>query len=567
MSASVDQRPKGQSNRVQNGPLNQKETVTDEDFDAYLQNNQTSQAYNSGPNMAPPSDPSGYMPSYYSSMPFPYLNTGGESTWSTGDNFNFYGYGAPGDSGNYLQDNFYSQPGTTPPYLNQSGFNFFPGSADFSAWGNNSQPQGQGNQRNAGQGQSSYSYDYSRYSGTAMGTSQRYQDMNGMDGGDGKPAGMKTVEQGISGLNIGSDPKHSNASGSTGSAGDSSVDSDAVKSQPQTSQTATTTSAAVSSAPAPVSTPSKPVSWASIASKPAKPQPKLKPKSASHAPVPAQLPPMKHTMDIGTWNGGAKSAAKPAPAPQQAPPPPQQHPQAQQQRWTQQRSRGDANFNNNPPPSSNAGLAPISAPAASNNAAVVPNHPVLEKLRSANEYNPSNFNMNAKGARFFIIKSYSEDDIHRSIKYSIWCSTEHGNKRLDAAFRERQGKGPVYLYFSVNGSGHFCGMAQMMSEVDYNVTTGVWAQDKWKGRFEVKWIYVKDVPNSQLRHIRLENNENKPVTNSRDTQEVPIEKGKQVLKIMHNYRHTTSIFDDFGHYEKRQEEDQTRKVKKPNDRN
>ena len=38
------------------------------------------------------------------------------------------------------------------------------------------------------------------------------------------------------------------------------------------------------------------------------------------------------------------------------------------------------------------------------------------------------------------------------------------------------------------------------------------------GQFKVRWIYVKDVPNSQLRHIRLENNENKPVTNSRDTQ-------------------------------------------------
>lgn len=98
-------------------------------------------------------------------------------------------------------------------------------------------------------------------------------------------------------------------------------------------------------------------------------------------------------------------------------------------------------------------------------------------------------------------------------------------------------------------------MAQMMSSLDYGKQAGVWAQDKWRGQFEVKWIYVKDVPNSQLRHIRLENNENKPVTNSRDTQEVPPEKGKSVLKIMHNYRATTSIFDDFGHYEKRQEED------------
>jgi hypothetical protein len=27
----------------------------------------------------------------------------------------------------------------------------------------------------------------------------------------------------------------------------------------------------------------------------------------------------------------------------------------------------------------------------------------------------------------------------------------------------RDGKGPVYLYFSVNGSGHFCGMAEMVN--------------------------------------------------------------------------------------------------------
>lgn len=61
-------------------------------------------------------------------------------------------------------------------------------------------------------------------------------------------------------------------------------------------------------------------------------------------------------------------------------------------------------------------------------------------------------------------------------------------------------------------------MAQMISSVDYHAKASVWSQDKWKGQFKVKWIYVKDVPNAALRHIRLENNENKPVTNSRDTQ-------------------------------------------------
>lgn len=75
----------------------------------------------------------------------------------------------------------------------------------------------------------------------------------------------------------------------------------------------------------------------------------------------------------------------------------------------------------------------------------------------------------------------------------------------------------------------------------------------------MRWVYVKDVPNVQLRHIRLENNENKPVTNSRDTQEVPHPKGVQVLRLIHSYRHSTSIFDDFVHYEKRQEEEDNRK--------
>ena len=73
-------------------------------------------------------------------------------------------------------------------------------------------------------------------------------------------------------------------------------------------------------------------------------------------------------------------------------------------------------------------------------------------------------------------------------------------------------------------------------------------------------MYVKDVPNGQLRSIKLENNENKPVTNSRDTQEVLGEKGRAVLRIIHSYRHSTSLFDDFAHYEKRQAEEDERKV-------
>lgn len=342
---------------------------------------------------------------------------------------------------------------------------------------------------------------------------------------------------------------------------------------------------------------SKKTSWAAIASQPARPQQQMRPRTIPRAPVNPNRP---HYMDIGTWDirgNPTKAVMLPPQQPSVQPPQPRQS-------WTTNSVRSSSrqiqphsasgpgsdcmvnntNLNSNNSNSvvnSSAGSNDRHSPSYSNYSdiaeanpstrnndnsattngdnhqpsAPAPTHPVLDQLKSSNLYNPKEFNLNQKSARFFIIKSYSEDDIHRSIKYNIWCSTEHGNKRLDAAFREREGKGPIYLIFSVNGSGHFCGIAQMMTPVDYNKSAGVWAQDKWKGQFIVKWVYVKDVPNSQLRHIRLENNENKPVTNSRDTQEVPPEKGKQVLRIVHSYKHTTSIFDDFTHYEKRQEED------------
>lgn len=72
----------------------------------------------------------------------------------------------------------------------------------------------------------------------------------------------------------------------------------------------------------------------------------------------------------------------------------------------------------------------------------------------------------------------------------------------------------------MNASGQFVGLAEMVGPVDFNKNVEYWQQDKWTGCFPVKWHIVKDVPNSLLKHITLENNENKPVTNSRDTQEV-----------------------------------------------
>jgi len=171
------------------------------------------------------------------------------------------------------------------------------------------------------------------------------------------------------------------------------------------------------------------------------------------------------------------------------------------------------------------------------------------------QFNRDDFPVQYDAAKFFVIKSYSEDDIHKSVKYNVWASTTNGNKKLDAAYQEAQSKGsacPIFLFFSVNTSGQFVGVAEMTGAVDFEKTLGYWQQDKWNGSFSVKWHIVKDVPNNILKHIILENNENKPVTNSRDTQEIHLEQGLQMLKIFKEHVSKTSILDDFSFYESRQ---------------
>ncbi|XP_073283514.1 uncharacterized protein [Primulina huaijiensis] len=176
------------------------------------------------------------------------------------------------------------------------------------------------------------------------------------------------------------------------------------------------------------------------------------------------------------------------------------------------------------------------------------------------QYNKDGFCIDDyENAKFFVIKSYSEDDVHKSMKYNVWSSTPNGNKKLNSAYEDTRriaagdSRGcPVFLFFSVNASGQFCGVAEMTGLVDFLKDMDFWQQDKWSGSFPVKWHIIKDVPNPNFRHIILENNENKSVTNSRDTQEICYQKGLEMLKIFNYYASRTSLLDDFMYYENRQ---------------
>ncbi|KAL6888190.1 hypothetical protein ACP4OV_009216 [Aristida adscensionis] len=183
---------------------------------------------------------------------------------------------------------------------------------------------------------------------------------------------------------------------------------------------------------------------------------------------------------------------------------------------------------------------------------------IMSPLVCRDQFNRSDFSIQYEHAKFFMIKSYSEDDIHKGIKYNVWASTPNGNNKLDAAFHEAQvltkekgTKCPIFLFFSVNTSGQFVGLAEMLGPVDFKKTMDFWQEDKWNGFFPVIWHIIKDIPNRLFKHIILENNDNRIVTFSRDTQEIGLRQGLQMLKIFKDYRQITSILDDFDFYEEK----------------
>ncbi|KAL5710779.1 YT521-B-like domain [Ranunculus cassubicifolius] len=177
-------------------------------------------------------------------------------------------------------------------------------------------------------------------------------------------------------------------------------------------------------------------------------------------------------------------------------------------------------------------------------------------------YNRPDFQAVYENAKFFIIKSYSEEDVHKSIKYDVWSSTPNGNEKLNQAYQEKAPSCPMFLFFSVNGSGQFLGLAEMIGPVDFDKNMDFWQQDKWSGFFPVRWHIIKDVPNTRLRHIVLEYNDNKPVTYTRDTQEVRLKQGLEMLSIFKNYSAGTSMLDDYKFYEDQEKSLQLQKKKK-----
>jgi hypothetical protein len=110
-----------------------------------------------------------------------------------------------------------------------------------------------------------------------------------------------------------------------------------------------------------------------------------------------------------------------------------------------------------PSPSTSLKLVPKSLQVrADSNSITLPN----AKLAVAHETDLSDSSLDLANAKHFVIKSFSEENVYRSIEHGVWASTPSGNHKLNVVFQDiqqrTQGKPsddhrcPIFLYFSVS---------------------------------------------------------------------------------------------------------------------
>ncbi|CAK4072774.1 unnamed protein product [Aphanomyces euteiches] len=152
--------------------------------------------------------------------------------------------------------------------------------------------------------------------------------------------------------------------------------------------------------------------------------------------------------------------------------------------------------------------------------------------------------------RYFVLKSFSEANVHKSVKYGIWTSTYNNNVALDMAFKsDLSCIRPILLFFSVCGSKHFCGIARMTSPVHFDSNFVLWEKLKYEGYFHVEWLVLKDVPNHVLMQVELNQ---KNFTRACDGEEIPYKEATEFMNCYISYASTTSLLDDMDYYNEKQ---------------
>jgi hypothetical protein len=169
------------------------------------------------------------------------------------------------------------------------------------------------------------------------------------------------------------------------------------------------------------------------------------------------------------------------------------------------------------------------------------------------DINNANFDIESiKECKCFILRSNNEDDVHKAIKYRVWTSTQAMNERLRLTWEECKNKDiPIFLFYSVMKSGQFVGVAKLKSgqiEEDFEYW---WEPGRWRQKFNIDWVFVKDIPFSNFEELR--NRDGFSVTRAKDGTQIPVQETKQMLQIFKDKKSTKNIFSAFHYMDVRED--------------
>ncbi|TAQ88039.1 hypothetical protein B7494_g3652 [Chlorociboria aeruginascens] len=145
---------------------------------------------------------------------------------------------------------------------------------------------------------------------------------------------------------------------------------------------------------------------------------------------------------------------------------------------------------------------------------------------------PKGFDKGGRGdTRYFIVKSFNEDNVLNCIEDSIWTTQVQNGQTFKEAFQTCRN---VILVFSINKSKAFQGYARMES-LPGSVSAPSWQNAiNWEsaGAFRVKWLTICSTQFNTVGHLKNKYNENLAVLIGKDGQEIEENCGAALIDLI-----------------------------------
>ncbi|KAL2135039.1 hypothetical protein VTI74DRAFT_9959 [Chaetomium olivicolor] len=146
---------------------------------------------------------------------------------------------------------------------------------------------------------------------------------------------------------------------------------------------------------------------------------------------------------------------------------------------------------------------------------------------------PIRVDLGRKGdTRFFIMKSFNEDNVRGCMENNVWTTQVHNSEVLAEAYAKCKN---VILFFSINKSRAFQGYARMASAPSSSIPRPNWVKGiHWdtSDPFKVQWLSKTAVEFFRIGHIKNPYNEGQSVLVARDGQEIEEGCGAELLREM-----------------------------------